>query len=101
MRYVVAEGAADRYLGMLDSLLGDQERAEYEFKAALELERRFGSTTLRAFTHLAYGQALFHTDHDEPAAQHAAAAVEAAEASGVILVRRRATDLLSQLAQAG
>jgi hypothetical protein len=71
----------------------------WEFEAALELERGFGSTTLRAFTHLAYGQSLFRASDARTAANQAAAARQAAEASGVFLVRRRASELLSRLAR--
>jgi DNA-binding SARP family transcriptional activator/DNA-binding CsgD family transcriptional regulator len=58
---VVFCGAADRYLGMLAATLGDPERAERHFGAALELDRRMGATTWLAHTCCEYGQLLRST----------------------------------------
>ena len=50
-------GAADRYLGMLASVLGEAERARAHFEGALELNRRMGAPTWLA--HTAYEYAPF------------------------------------------
>jgi DNA-binding CsgD family transcriptional regulator len=50
-------GAADRYLGMLASVLGEAERAHAHFEGALELNRRMGAPTWIA--HTAYEYARF------------------------------------------
>ena len=50
-------GAADRYLGMLASVLGEAERARAHFEGALELNRRMGAQTWIA--HTAYEYARF------------------------------------------
>jgi DNA-binding CsgD family transcriptional regulator/tetratricopeptide (TPR) repeat protein len=52
-------GAADRYLGMLATTLGDSHRAEGHFERALELNRRMGAATWVA--HTAYEYARFLT----------------------------------------
>jgi DNA-binding SARP family transcriptional activator/tetratricopeptide (TPR) repeat protein len=52
------EGAADRALGQLDTVLGEFEMAQREFEAALTLERRFGATALIARTLYWYARML-------------------------------------------
>jgi predicted ATPase/DNA-binding CsgD family transcriptional regulator len=52
-------GAADRYLGMLAGVLGDWERAEAHFEAALELNTRLGARTWLAHTYFEYARMLF------------------------------------------
>jgi DNA-binding CsgD family transcriptional regulator/tetratricopeptide (TPR) repeat protein len=47
---VACYGAADRYLGMLATTLGDWERAEDHFERATELNRRMGAVTWLAHT---------------------------------------------------
>ena len=51
-------GAADRYLGMLASILGEWERAELHFERALELNRRMGARTWLAHTAYEYARML-------------------------------------------
>jgi DNA-binding CsgD family transcriptional regulator len=51
-------GAADRYLGMLATTLGDWERAERHFEAALVLNRRLGARTWLAHTAFEYARML-------------------------------------------
>lgn len=51
-------GAADRYLGMLASTLGEWERAELHFERALELNRRMGAQTWLAHTAYEYARML-------------------------------------------
>jgi DNA-binding CsgD family transcriptional regulator/tetratricopeptide (TPR) repeat protein len=49
-------GAADRYLGMLATTLGEWERAERHFENALELNRRMGARTWLAHTAYEYAR---------------------------------------------
>jgi DNA-binding CsgD family transcriptional regulator len=51
-------GAADRYLGMLASVLGEAERARAHFEGALELNRRMGAPTWLAHTGYEYARFL-------------------------------------------
>jgi DNA-binding CsgD family transcriptional regulator len=51
-------GAADRYLGMLASTLGNWERAYAHFEQAIELNRRMGARTWLAHTDYQYARAL-------------------------------------------
>jgi DNA-binding CsgD family transcriptional regulator/predicted ATPase len=51
-------GAADRYLGMLATTLGEWERAEEHFERALELNRRMGALTWSAHTAYEYARLL-------------------------------------------
>ena len=55
---VACYGAADRFLGMLASTLGDAERAERHFERAMALERRMGAATWLAHTAYEYGRML-------------------------------------------
>jgi DNA-binding CsgD family transcriptional regulator len=55
---VACYGAADRYLGMLASTLGDADRAATHFEAALELNRRMDAHTWLAHTAYEYGRML-------------------------------------------
>ena len=50
---VACYGAMDRYLGTTAAVLGDWERAEDHFHAALALNTRLGARTWLA--HTAYG----------------------------------------------
>ncbi len=51
---VCCYGSADRYLGMLAATLGESERAEAYFEAALERNREMGAETWLAHTGCAY-----------------------------------------------
>jgi DNA-binding CsgD family transcriptional regulator/tetratricopeptide (TPR) repeat protein len=51
-------GAADRYLGMLATTLGEWERAELHFERALELNRGMGALTWVAHTAYEYARLL-------------------------------------------
>ena len=51
-------GAADRYLGMLATTLGEWERAEEHFERAMELNRRMGAVTWLAHTANEYARLL-------------------------------------------
>lgn len=55
---VACYGAADRYLGMLASVLGEWERAEEHFERALELNRQMEMDTWLAHTEYEYARLL-------------------------------------------
>jgi DNA-binding CsgD family transcriptional regulator len=55
---VACYGAVDRLLGMLEATLGEWERAEAHFEAALALNRRMGALTWVAHTSYEYGRML-------------------------------------------
>ncbi len=55
---VACYGAADRYLGMLATTLGEWERAEEHFERAMELNRRMGAVTWLAHTAYEYARLL-------------------------------------------
>jgi DNA-binding CsgD family transcriptional regulator len=55
---VACYGAADRYLGMLASTLGEWELAELHFSRAMELNRRMGAVTWAAHTGYEHGRML-------------------------------------------
>jgi hypothetical protein len=79
-------GAADRYLGMLDTCLGRYEEAEPRFLTALELEDRFGAPPLMARTRYWHARMLLERDGPgdrERAIALLALALEAAEAMGM------------------
>jgi DNA-binding CsgD family transcriptional regulator len=57
-------GAADRHLGMLAATLGDWERAERHFEAALELNRQMGAQTWLAHTAHEYARMLLASGAD-------------------------------------
>jgi class 3 adenylate cyclase/tetratricopeptide (TPR) repeat protein len=97
MRYIATLGAADRYLAMHHALLGRFDIAFDAFDRALDLELRFGSTTLASQTRLAYAQALARAGQTAEAASQADAARRAAEETGVDFVIRRASELGSTL----
>jgi DNA-binding CsgD family transcriptional regulator/tetratricopeptide (TPR) repeat protein len=51
-------GAADRYLGMLATTLGEWDRAEAHFEIAMELNRRMGAVTWLAHTAYEYARLM-------------------------------------------
>jgi DNA-binding CsgD family transcriptional regulator/tetratricopeptide (TPR) repeat protein len=55
---VICYGSADRYLGMLAATLGDYERAEQHFEAALVLNRQMEMRTWLAHTKYEYARML-------------------------------------------
>ena len=55
---VACYGAADRFLGMLAATLGEAERAERHFDAAMALNRRMGARTWLARTAYEHGRML-------------------------------------------
>ena len=97
LRYIVTLGSADRYLAMHHTLLGQFDAAFAAFDKALELELRFGSSTLASQTRLAYAHALARSGRADDAARQARAAGRSAEETGVAFVVRGASELLSTL----
>ena len=66
---VACYGAADRFLGMLAATLGEAERAERHFEAAMALNRRMGARTWVARTAYEHGRMLMaRGDRDRAAA---------------------------------
>lgn len=86
---VVCCGAADRYLGMLAATLGDTQRAQGHFAAALELNRRMGATTWLAHTCYEYARMLQSSGEHESAESLAAEAAALAEQVGMPTLRGR------------
>ena len=88
---VACYGAADRYLGMLATVLGDFDRAERHFAAALELNRRMGAQTWLAHTAHEYGRMLIARGGGsrERAMELFAEADTLAERIGMPALRRR------------
>jgi DNA-binding CsgD family transcriptional regulator/tetratricopeptide (TPR) repeat protein len=88
-------GAADRYLGMLATTLGEWERAEQHFERAMELNRQMGSATWLAHTAYEYAHLLLTRpsgDRDRAGALLAEAA-ELAERIGMTTLLSRAAAL--------
>jgi DNA-binding CsgD family transcriptional regulator len=75
---VACYGAADRYLGMLATTLGDWDVAEGHFDSALELNRRMGAATWLAHTAYEYGRMLLARGRVEDASRIASLLTEAA-----------------------
>ena len=55
---VACYGAADRFLGLLATTLGDLDRAAAHFERAMTINRRMGARTWLAHTMFAYGRTL-------------------------------------------
>jgi DNA-binding CsgD family transcriptional regulator len=55
---VTCYGAADRFLGLLATTLGDHDRAIEHFERALAVNRKMGAATWTAHTLFAYGRTL-------------------------------------------
>jgi DNA-binding SARP family transcriptional activator/DNA-binding CsgD family transcriptional regulator len=89
---VIFCGPADRYLGMLAATLGDPERADGHFAAALELNRRMGASTWLAHTYYEYGRMLRsngESERAEPLLAEAAALAEQVGMSALLARIRR------------
>lgn len=85
-------GAADRYLGTLSAVLGEWERAELHFEAALELNRGLGARTWLAHTAFEYARMLLARRGRDDRARAGALAAEAAavaDASAMRALRAR------------
>jgi DNA-binding CsgD family transcriptional regulator len=66
---VACYGAADRYLGLLATTLGEHDRAVEHFERALEVNRRMEATTWVAHTMYAYGRTLLTRGDDDDVAR--------------------------------
>lgn len=72
-------GAADRYLGMLATTLGEWERAEKHFERGMELNRSMGAATWLAHTAYEYARFLL----SRPNGDRSRAAALLSEAAGL------------------
>jgi DNA-binding CsgD family transcriptional regulator len=63
---VTCYGAADRYLGMLATTLGEWERAEEHFECSMALNRRMGAATWRAHDAYEYARMVLARDGGRP-----------------------------------
>ena len=100
---VVCYGAADRYLGMMAAQLGDWERAERHFMAALAFDTRLGARTWLAHTAHEYARMLLARGAEEDRANAQAQlglALGVANAIGLPTLTMRATELGADLAPA-
>jgi tetratricopeptide (TPR) repeat protein len=91
-------GAADRPLGVLASVLGQFDRAEEHFRAALDLETRMAMPVFAAWTRTHYAAMLLARDGEgdfERAAELLEAALEATRAAGADRLTRIAEWLLA------
>jgi DNA-binding CsgD family transcriptional regulator/tetratricopeptide (TPR) repeat protein len=88
---VAWHGAADRYLGMLASVLGDGARAETHFERALELNRAMQADTWLAHTAYEYARMLLmhRRDRDGRAAALLTEAASTADRIGMLALRDR------------
>ena len=76
---VACNGAADRYLGMLATTLGEWDRAQEHFESAIALNRRMGAATWLAHTAYEYARML----HARGARDREGAAALAGQASAL------------------
>jgi tetratricopeptide (TPR) repeat protein len=99
---VACFGAADRFLGLLATTLGDHDRAIGHFERALEINRRMGAATWTAHTLYGYGRTLRIRGGADDAQQAAELLAEAASLASRIGIpgllpraraRRRSTRL--------
>jgi DNA-binding CsgD family transcriptional regulator/tetratricopeptide (TPR) repeat protein len=100
---VACYGAADRYLGMMATLLGDWQRAEEHFQTALALDTRLGARTWLAHTALEYARLLLArgTGEDRGNAQaQLGLALGLGRAIGLASLVRQATELGGETAPA-
>ena len=92
--------AADRPLGMLAMLLGDNAEAERRFDAALALEARMGCPPMLTRTAYWYGRLLRHRNEKDDLARGRVLVDEAlatAERFGMERLRRQLDELRTQL----
>ena len=80
---VACYGAADRYLGMLAAVLGDDGLARSHFAAALAANRAMGAVTWHAHTAYAYGRHLIDRGVGDRGASLIADAAAIAERTGL------------------
>jgi DNA-binding CsgD family transcriptional regulator len=93
---VACYGATDRYLGMTASVLGDWDRAERHFQAALALDTRLGARTWLAHTAYWYAHMLLArgtADDRSQARAQLGLVLGLARAIGLPSLERRASEL--------
>jgi DNA-binding CsgD family transcriptional regulator len=90
---VACYGSADRCLGVLASTLGEWERAEGHFEAALALNRTLRARTWVAHTAYAYGRMLLRRGRPADAAPHLGEALSLATVIGLPSLRERIATL--------
>ena len=93
---VACYGSADRYLGMTASVLGDWDRAERHFEAALALDTRLGARTWLAHTAYEYARMLLARGRPEDrsrARSQLGLALGLARTVGLESLIRRASEL--------
>lgn len=93
---VACHGSADRHLGMLAAVLGDWERAEEHFKAAIALNQRLGAKTWLAHTLLEHARMLLSRSSGNDRAQAAARlgqTVQLAQELGLVSVLAKVSAL--------
>jgi DNA-binding CsgD family transcriptional regulator/tetratricopeptide (TPR) repeat protein len=86
-------GAADRYLGMLATALGEWELAEGHFEAAMALNRQMEAMTWVAHTEYEYGRMMLARGQLQRAQALLADADRDAAAIGMIALRKRIQSL--------
>ena len=88
-------GAADRYLGMLATTLGEWDRAGEHFESAIELNRRMGADTWLAHSAYEYARLLLKSPNGDRARAAALLneAAELAERIGMATLLARAKSL--------
>jgi DNA-binding CsgD family transcriptional regulator len=93
---VACYGAMDRYLGMTAAVLGDWDRAEEHFQAALALNSRLGARTWLAHTAYAHARMLLErgkSDDRSAAREQLGVALGLAQEIGLPSLVRRAVQL--------
>jgi DNA-binding CsgD family transcriptional regulator len=100
---VMTYGAADRYLGMLAATLGEWERAEEHFEAALRLNRQMEMDTWVAHAEYEYARMLLARGPDERrrATAHLGQAAELAARIGMSGLSSRIAAIGAPLAPIG
>jgi DNA-binding CsgD family transcriptional regulator len=94
-------GAADRFLGAVSAVLGDWERSEAFFEAAIGLNQALGARTWLAHTRFEYARMLLRrgATHDrDRAAAHLGEAAALADAVGMRALHTRIERLGSSVA---
>src|SRR5437899_2108425 len=82
------------YMGMLNSLLDQDDLADENLRSACEFHERCGMRVFAAASHEAWARVLARRGQTEAARREAARAIEFARETGYVLVERRARELL-------
>jgi predicted ATPase/DNA-binding CsgD family transcriptional regulator len=93
---VACYGAADRYLGDVATVLGEWERAEAHYEAALALDMRLGARTWLAHTSFSFARMLLargRADDRVRAQERLATALGLSRAIGLQALARRIAEL--------